>query len=291
LLQARPQHRHDIVELTKMPETVGAQPNPLLTLDVGLNPSGAHIAELNGTWDEFYQAKRSSATRRRDRSKRKRLGEIGDVRFVTAQARDELARTLDTLFAQKSKSFARMGVADIFARPGYRDFFLDLALGPSTQHLVHVSRLDVGSIPAAVNLGLTFRDSYYHVVASYDDGDVARFGPGAAHLRDLLSHAIAIGCRTFDFTIGDERYKLEWSDRTLNLYDYVASATWRGWPFAELTLAGRRLKRRIKQDPRLWSLFSRLRSAFGSKAAAPDASDDGPPPQGGGVKSPPISPE
>ena len=64
LLQSRPQHRHDIVELTKMPETVGVQPNPLLTLDVGLNPSGAHIAELNGTWDEFYQAKRSSATSR-----------------------------------------------------------------------------------------------------------------------------------------------------------------------------------------------------------------------------------
>ena len=213
------------------------------------------------------------------------------MRFVTALARDELARTVDTLFAQKSKSFARMGVADIFGRPGYRDFFLDLTLGPSTQHLVHVSRLDVGSISAAVNLGLIFRDSYYHVVASYDDGDVARFGPGAAHLRDLLSHAITLGCRTFDFTIGDERYKLEWSDRTLNLYDYVASATWRGWPLAELTLARRRLKRWIKQDPRLWSLVSRLRSAFGSKAAATDAADDGPPPQGGGVKSPPISPE
>ena len=118
-----PRHRHDIVELAKMPETVGAQANPFLALDVGLNPSGAHIADLIGTWDEFYQAKRSSATRRRDRSKVKRLGEFGEVRFVTPQRSDELASTLDTLFAQKAKSLARMGVANIFARPGYREFF------------------------------------------------------------------------------------------------------------------------------------------------------------------------
>src|SRR5262249_19832592 len=138
LLQAHPPHRHDVVELTKMPEMVGAQDNPFLALEVGLNPSGAHIAELCGTWEEFYNAKRSTGTRRRDRTKRKRLGELGEVRFITPQAGDELAQTLDTLFAQKAKSLARMGVADIFARPGYREFFTDLAQGASTRHLVHV---------------------------------------------------------------------------------------------------------------------------------------------------------
>jgi CelD/BcsL family acetyltransferase involved in cellulose biosynthesis len=248
-----------------------------------LNPSGAHIADLVGTWDEFYQAKRSSATRRRDRSKVKRLGEFGEVRFVTPAQSDELASTLDTLFAQKAKSLARMGVANVFARPGYREFFCDLALGAGTSHLVHVSRLDVGSIAAAVNLGLTFRDSYYHVIASYDDGDVSRFGPGAAHLRDLLSHALARGCRFFDFTIGDERYKLEWSDRTLNLYDHVAPATWRGWPLAELMLLRRRIKRAIKQNPWLWSTFHRLRSSLGAKAAT-TGTDEGA--RGADAKSP-----
>ena len=35
--------------------------------------------------------------------------------------------------------------------------------------MVHVSRLDVGAAPAALNLGLTFRGCYYHVLASYTD--------------------------------------------------------------------------------------------------------------------------
>jgi CelD/BcsL family acetyltransferase involved in cellulose biosynthesis len=259
-LQKRPQHRHDLIELTKMPERVAAQANPFVWLDVGLNPSGAHFTPLQGSWDEFYHAKRSSATRRRDRTKRKRLGEFGEVRFITAQEPDDVARTLEILIEQKSKAFARMGVPNIFGRFGHREFFFDLATNPRSRHLVHVSRLDVGSTCAAANLGLVFSDTYYHVLASYDDGDAARFGPGAAHLRDLLCYAIERGLRCFDFTIGDERYKLEWSEGTLRLYDLVAPASMRGWPVAALAGARRRLKRIIKQNPVLWSTFSRLRS-------------------------------
>jgi CelD/BcsL family acetyltransferase involved in cellulose biosynthesis len=261
-LQRQPQHRHDLVELKKMPETVGAQPNPFVRLDVGLNPSGAHLMPLNGTWDEIYNAKRSSATRRRDRTKRKRLGELGEVRFVTPQKPDEIARTLETLVVQKSKSFARMGVTNMFALPGRRDFFFALATNPRTRHLTHVSRLDVGSTWAAINLGLVFGDCYYHVLASYDDGEVSRFGPGAAHLRDLLCYAVERGLRCFDFTIGDERYKLEWSERTLLLYDLVVPVTARGWPLAALARGERRLTRAIKQNPALWTTFSRLRAAL-----------------------------
>ena len=88
--------------------------------------------------------------------------------------------------------------------------------------LVHVSRLDVGSTWSAINLGLMFRGTYCHVLASYDDGETSRFGAGVAHLRELMRYSIERGLKHFDFTIGDERYKLEWSDRTL-----CCTTTWR----------------------------------------------------------------
>lgn len=272
-LQRQPQYRHDLVELKKMPETIAAQPNPFVRLDVRLNPSGAHLMSLNGTWEEIYNAKRSSATRRRDRTKRKRLGEFGEVRFVTPQEPDEVARTLEALVAQKSKALKRMGVANIFALTGRRDFYFELATNPRTRHLVHVSRLEVGSTWAATNLGLIFGDCYYHVLASYEEGDLARFGPGAAHLRDLLCYAVGRGLHCFDFTIGDERYKLEWSERTLNLYDLVAPVTARGWPLAALARGRRRLTRAIKQNPMLWNAFSRMRAAL-APAPKKSASED-----------------
>ena len=292
-LQSNPRTRHDLVQLTKMPERVGEQANPFLALSAGLNPSNAYVSDLFGTWTEFYETKRSSATRRRDRTKLKRLGELGEVRFVTPQEQGEIERSVDMLIEQKARSFARMGVASMFARPGWSAFFAAVAIDERMRGLVHVSRLDVGSNWAAINLGLVFRDTYYHVLASHDDGESSRFGPGVAHLRDLLRYSIECGLKHFDFTIGDERYKREWSDRTIMLHDHVAAASARGWGAAAVVHGHRRLKRFIKQNEALWSLFSRARAAIGPKSAAPAAEDSAPETVRNETvrKSPPIAPE
>jgi CelD/BcsL family acetyltransferase involved in cellulose biosynthesis len=290
LLQSRRHLRFDLIDLEKMPQTVGAQTNPLLHLGGTLHPNGAYLAHLGTNWDEFYAAKRSSATRRRDRTKRKRLSDHGAIAFVSPNDPAEIASTLDTLISQKTKSFLRMGVANIFARPGQREFYLALATDPATRHLAHVSRLDVGTTVAAVNLGLTFRDCYYHILASYTDSDMARLGPGAAHLHELLRDAIDRGFRRFDFTIGDERYKRDWCDTELKLYDHIEAATVLGGAAANLSYAARRLKRLVKQTPLLWQTFSKGRAVFGSlakrQAASAEIDDNRVPPE----DCPPTSP-
>ncbi len=256
-LQAR--FGFDVVILDKMPPDVGAQSNPMLALPVRPNASGAYATPLAASWDEFYAARRSASTRRRDRTKRKRLAEFGDIRLVTADGAEAIRSTLDLLAAQKARAFARMGVTNIFTRAGYKAFYRDLASGERTRNLVHISRLDVGTLPAAINLGLTFRDRYYHLLASYDDGETSRFSPGAAHLHDVMRYAIERGYRVFDFTIGDEPYKRDWSDGVIPLYDLIAAATWRGKVALLPLLALRWLKRQIKQTPVLWQAFSKAR--------------------------------
>src|SRR5262249_44442849 len=47
-LAREPRYRYDLVDLTKMPQTVGDQANPFLTLGVALHPSGAHLMHLQG---------------------------------------------------------------------------------------------------------------------------------------------------------------------------------------------------------------------------------------------------
>jgi len=257
VIQSRAALRHDMVVLKKMPRMVGLQQNPMLALDVRLNPSGAYETALGADWETFYNEKRSSATRRRDRTKLKKLGELGEVRFVDPSD-DEIAATLDMLIVQKSKSFARIGVPNMFARPGYPEFFRDLAL--SSRSLVHLSRLDVGETFAAINLGLTFGDCYYHILASYDDGEVSRFGPGAAHLRELLQYAIRRGCKRFDFTIGDEPYKRDWCETEQQLFDHSSAVTLRGVPAAAAALVWGRAKRAIKHTALLWHLAQRVRA-------------------------------
>jgi CelD/BcsL family acetyltransferase involved in cellulose biosynthesis len=262
-LQSNPCLQFDLVRLTKMPDKVGTQNNPMLYLAVAANPSGAYLTHLAGDWDTFYAAKRSSSTRRRDRTKRKRLSEIGEVILVNPEGKSDILRTLDTLMMQKARSFARMGVGDMFARPGYAEFYRALATDPATRHFVHVSSLNVGATAAAINLGLTWHGCYYHLLASYDDGEVSRFGPGAAHLHDLMRWAIEHGLSVFDFTIGDEPYKRDWCDTEVRLYDFIAGATRRGALVAAVMVAAARLKRWIKQTPIVWALFSKVREIVG----------------------------
>jgi CelD/BcsL family acetyltransferase involved in cellulose biosynthesis len=260
-IQQEPGLRFDAVLLEKMPLRVGEQQNPFASLRTRVHPSGAYRTQLGEEWQAFYAAKRSSATRSRDRSKRKKLGQFGELRFVTADQSD-IGQTLQVLFAQKAQSFAHMGVANLFERPGHSQFFQDLATNEMTRSLVHVSKLDVGGTIAAVNFGLMFRGVYYYVLASYCGGEIAKFGPGAAHLRDLMSYAIDKGCRVFDFTIGDEPYKREWSDTELQLVDHFAIAGLKGLPAALAEMASI-VKRTIKQTPALWYVVTRVRSFAG----------------------------
>ena len=268
LLRADPRFRFDLIDLQKMPAAVGAQRNPFLDLETFdfqmlAHPSGAYVANLGSDWEAFYSAKRSSQTRKKERKQLKHLAEHGEVRFVDMQDREDNARSLATLIDQKSRAFARMGVEDLFARPGYRDFFVAIATDPDMRELIHVSRLDVGAVTAATSMGLKFRDCYYLILSSYDDGDLSRFGPGRAHLHELLRNAIDRGFARFDFTVGDEPYKRDWSDTEIALYDHLAAVTFRGWLVMAMTTAFRRTKRIIKQSPTLWPAFSRMRAFAG----------------------------
>ena len=216
-LQADPRWCHDLVDLPKMPTTVGRQPNPFLSLPVLANPNPALASALRGSWDDFYAAKRSASTRKRERRQLKQLAQHGEVRFVEPRTQAEIAVTLDTMLGQKARSFARMGVDNIFGRPGHRDFMLDLLMDDDLRDVVHLTRLDVGDTTGAASLGLRFRGCYYLILSSYHDGEISRCGPGRAHLHELLSRTMDAGCDRFDFTIGEESYKRDWADIELSV--------------------------------------------------------------------------
>jgi CelD/BcsL family acetyltransferase involved in cellulose biosynthesis len=259
----RQELHHDLIDLEEMPKVLGETANPFCALGVTPHVNDAYLTTLGGDWETYYAAKRSSATRKTDRKKRKRLADHGETRFITAGDRDDAVRSVDALIDEKRRSYAKLGVANMFERPGYRDFFIDLAVGPRSARLVHVSRLDVGDVTAAANFGLTFRGRYYYILAGYDDGELARFGPGAIQLMDVMRYATEHGCKLFDFTIGDEPYKREWCDIEIGLCDYVAPASVRGWLAAVPSAAVRGIKRRIKRSPAAWAVVRKLRMLTG----------------------------
>jgi CelD/BcsL family acetyltransferase involved in cellulose biosynthesis len=251
------------IDLDKMPEAVGTGINPFLKLKALAHPCGAHIASLGENWEAYYTAKRSAATRKTERKQLRQLAQFGEVRLVAAQVSKDRADILDALIAQKSHWFARMGVKDIFARAGAKEFFMDVVTDPAMHDIVQVSKLSVGSTDAATSIELRFGTCYYLVLSSYQDGELARFGPGRVHLHKLMQHAILQGVRWFDFTVGDEPYKRDWSDIEVKLYDHLAAVTIRGRLAVMAIEAFRRTKRFIKRTPLLWRAYSTMRSLKG----------------------------
>lgn len=257
---------HDIVELTRMPEKIGGQANPFMQLGhMAQHASSAHMTRLKPSWDAYYDEKRSSGSKKRDRQKRRKMEGFGETVLVTPTDKDEIAYTVDALIDQKSASFARMGVANMFDKPGVRDFYMALATDAAAQGLIHVARLEVGGKIAAANWGISFGGRYHYVLASYaEQEEFAKRGPGMMQLMDLMKHAIETGHTEFDFTIGDEGYKADWCEVEVKLYDHLEAATVRGLLTLLPTTAFFKVKRFIKQTPVLWQAFTRLRAAAGS---------------------------
>jgi CelD/BcsL family acetyltransferase involved in cellulose biosynthesis len=261
LIGAEPRLRFDMVDMDKMPETVGAQRNPMLNLRVLPRTYAAHVATLGDNWESFNSSKRSPATCKRERRQFKHLAEHGEVRFAEVREPDEIRDTTDILIAQKRSSYARMGVEDLFARAGYPEFYRAVVLNPHLRDVAHVSRLDVGATPAATGLGLRYKDCYYLVMSSYQDGDLARFGPGRAHLQQMLRYAIDRKIETFDFTIGDEPYKRDWCDVETKMFGYLEAATVKGRITAAIRTAMSRGDLSIRERPWLRRPLSKVRSA------------------------------
>jgi CelD/BcsL family acetyltransferase involved in cellulose biosynthesis len=215
----------DVIELHRMPPTVGSQPNPFLELPrLRACTVSSHATNLPGCWDQLYKAKRSNSTRQKDRRSLKQLAALGEVRFVDEVAAAEISQTMTSLIHQKRLSYARMGVPDIFTFDGFEDFYRAVAGSRRLREITHVSRLDVGQTPVAIALNLKFKGRYYSVMPGYDP-IYARYSPGRAHLHEIFKYAISRHMDVFDFTIGDESYKADWEDRVEPIFSYLDNNT------------------------------------------------------------------
>jgi CelD/BcsL family acetyltransferase involved in cellulose biosynthesis len=258
-IQSNRRLHFDLVTLQRMPLLIGAQTNPFIAFRLHPNTFGAHIATLGTNWEEFYHAKRPAKDRKVDRRKFRNLAKHGELRFVEPSDPAEIARSMDILIRQKRESYRRIQAQDIFLRPGYREFFKAISIQPALNDLVHVTRLDVDEQPVATGFGLCFKSRYYLILSSYEDNKLALYSPGRAHLCEMLRWAIARQFKLFDFTIGDEPYKREWSDIELKLFDLLEGVTLIGRLSSTGKAAVRRVDLFICRRPALRRPLSQIR--------------------------------
>lgn len=250
----------DVSDLSKQPELVSGQRNPMLELSHSVNASGAHSVSLVPDFDELYADKKSKSGRARERKRERKLAEAGPIDFLVHEEVDEIKACINRLIDMKTKSFAAMGVANIFEQNGNGDFYRALATQDDTRHITQVTELRVNDECQATNWGIVFKGRYYYVMASYVQNELSRFAPGTLQLNKIIKWAAENNIDVFDFTIGDERYKLSWADSSIDLYDHLSANSLLGLIFVAPHLVQRKMKRFIKQTPALWEMYRKARA-------------------------------
>lgn len=217
----------DLVCLVRMPKTIEGTPNPMLGLPDVRHGDQAHAAVLPASFADFAAA-RSKEFFRQNRYKWRRLAKLGEVEvcFPSAQAeRDEIVRVATQ---QKSQWLIQYGLPNVFGQPEVREFYARLTNTPLQTGDILAASLRVGHHIVATMWGPKFRSRYYFLLTSYDS-NWSQYSVGRLLMESLVQWCISQrDVRVFDLTVGDEGYKLHWSDHALELHQHLEARTLRG---------------------------------------------------------------
>ena len=73
-----------------------------------------------------------------------------------------------------------------------------------------------------------------------------QFSPGRLLLEKLIEWCVEHGFKIFDFTGGGEKYKKDWCNGELQLYERLYPKNEKGWLFVMITLLKLKLKKKDK---------------------------------------------
>ncbi len=235
--------RCDVVAIDKMPARIGDLDNPLLGLDgVERSFNAAHVVRLGttpgvGVLESFDPSMRRSLAR-----KRRKLKNKGDLVFRERPGREALD-VLEALLDWRRARFAAENrghdVAPVEA------FWRRLA---ADADIARVADLSLDGRPIAAGFGTRTGETFQLLATGFD---VAwkNWSPGLLLAEDMVATAEGDGVRLFDFTIGEEAYKLDFRVETPPLFDLFAPRTLKG-RLAALwrRLQSRRRRRRIEVE-------------------------------------------
>ncbi|MDP1788246.1 MULTISPECIES: GNAT family N-acetyltransferase [Pseudomonadota] len=255
---------YDAILFEKMPKLINGQTNPLVSLPCIPTPNNAYATHLDKSLDSFLKEKRSSKSIATEKRKHRRLREYGQIEFVLAQHSEQIHRFLGDMMTQKSRSYKEMGVANLFDDSQICTFFRNLSVDFCSNGFVHLSALTLDGRTIATLWGLVYKKRFYHLYPTYEKSELIKYAPGGLLMWHMFEWCMNNGVEIYDFTIGDESYKDQWSDQELFLYDCYQGRTILGVGYTGLFKMTGLLKYKIKHTPKLWKLAQEFRALLGN---------------------------
>ncbi len=245
----------DLIQLVKMPEFIRTQPNPFSNLGWTPYESGCSI-DLTGDWKSYSEQHLDSKFRADTRRRRRRLEEVGEVKFIIADEISLRESLLTQLIEQKERRYRETGVLNLFANEGIRRFYREMTLGDNTRDMIQLSALSCDDQIVATNWAMLMGEDFYHILPTYKGGKWNRYACGRILQEHLVRWCFDNNYRVFDFTIGGEGYKRVWYNRKMTLFRWTMPRTYKG----RLYSAWLELKERVKRNAHIYAPLRRCHS-------------------------------
>lgn len=221
----------DVLDLRHLSAAVAGTPNPLFDSSLRQTAYATHSLSLQGSWETFRNDRLSSSHRATSRRKWRQLHKLGTPRFVDAQGVDEALSLLSTILSLKRTQCADSGRRDLLAMPGYADFFREMTRRHFASGRIRITALQIDRSVLAAHWGCVHQGRFLWLMPTYDPA-WQRVSPGRLLLEQVLERSFEEGLDAFDFTIGDEPYKLAYADTHERLGRAVHARTPLGHAYA-----------------------------------------------------------
>ncbi len=258
----------DLINLVRQPKFWANRDNPLAFLFSTRSANQSYTMDLTASFDDLYEKKRSSSTRRGNRKRDNKLFAAGNVEFGLPTTQEDTHILLEKMQIQQAARLAKRGITGLDA-PEIKAFLFALNAYSKTNSSAYLLpfNLKIDKHVVAVMLGASFKNSYWALVASLtSSADLQRMSPGNYALRKTINALCDDGYALFDFSAGDSDYKKHWSDREVHLYESIRVATIKGAPAGLAKLMTAIIKRLLKNNQSAFNVLSKIRaSIFGSK--------------------------
>lgn len=241
--------RVDLFVFEKQPPEIGGASNPFLMIGRKYpHRDRLYTCKMADDFDAFERQKRSAGSRNRLRKKAKQLSESGGPVHVKRAADSvTLNKYLDAFFEQKAIAQKIGRLPNPFADDLIQKFLKtssQLALNKTNG--LHVYGLMAGERVCAVSMSIRNGPSNSGFASSYSEA-LKSYSPGKILEREILRLRHTEGVREFDFGLGDDVYKLEWTE-PIDLYDNYYGETTLGSIVGILIVIKSRLLRLAKQS-------------------------------------------
>ncbi len=253
----------DLISLCAGPGVWEGISNPFTKKAALPSASHAHAITLEKDFEALYAARRSAATIKKARKRERSFNRHHPLETGLAASPDEIRKILDEMFRQKEFRLAEMGVHNFFADKGVKEFFIENALSENDKRTrrFHLFYLKAGGEVAATWMGISHRGRMCGMMNTMSSKpELRKHSPGEVLLRYAIKYCCENGFHTFDLAVGESRYKAEWCDQNLPLYETIIPVTLKGHLHERAARLRLKAKRLIKQSRLLWPLCQRLRA-------------------------------